>query len=139
SRRPNARPRHAPDLAPTRQSPHRRWFVTLTRLLPRRRLARGFTLIELLIAGSVIAVIGMAGVAYVGRSSQGADYARDRLFARQKALSILSELRGYVEGGVGEVAADLDGFDDGVTQNPALSIAPDPDSPGQLVQPDHPL
>src|SRR5207249_2452607 len=86
-----------------------------------RALARGFSLVELLIAGSVIAVISMGGAAYVGRAAQGADMARERLFARQKALSMLSELRGYVEGGVGEVAADLDGFDDGVTQNATLS------------------
>lgn len=103
------------------------------------RIRRGFSLIELLIGCSVVAIIAMAGVAYVGRASQHADVAKDRLFARQKALSILSEMRAYVEGGKGEVAADLDGFDDGLWQDPTLSIAPDPKDPGAFIQPDHPL
>jgi prepilin-type N-terminal cleavage/methylation domain-containing protein len=101
--------------------------------------ARGFTLIEIMIAASVIAVCGMAGIAYITRATQGADYSRDRVFARQKAMSILSELRAYVEGGKGEVAADLDGFDDGIAQNATLSIQPDPLDPGAFIQPDHKL
>ena len=109
------------------------------RRLRRAAGARGFTLIEVMIAGSVIAICGMAGVAYVARATQGADYSRDRVFARQKAMSILSELRAYVEGGKGEVAADLDGFDDGVSQNATLSIAPDPLDPGSFIAPDHKL
>jgi prepilin-type N-terminal cleavage/methylation domain-containing protein len=101
--------------------------------------ARGFSLIEVLIAAAVVTVAGMAGVSYVSRASQHADAARERVFARHKALSILSELRAYVEGGQGEVAADLDGFDDGLTQNPTLSIAPNPNDPGVFIDPDHPL
>ncbi len=112
----------------------------MTLIRPRsRRRPKGFSLIEVLIGATVIAIAGMAGVAYVARASQSADYTRDRIFARQKGLSIISELRGYVEGGAGEVAADLDGFDDGVLQQPTLSIAPDPASPGNLVAPDHKL
>ncbi len=107
--------------------------------LPSRRRAGGFSLVEVLIGATVIAIAGMAGVAYVARASQNADYTRDRIFARQKGLSIVSELRGYVEGGAGEVAADLDGFDDGVLQQATLSIAPDPAIPGNLVAPNHKL
>jgi type II secretory pathway pseudopilin PulG len=121
----------------------KRWIVTANSFRRPRgrtaRSARGFTLVELLIAGCVVAIAAMAGVAYVGRATQNADYARDRIFARQKALSILSELRAYVEGGQGEVAADLDGFDDGLSQNATLSIQPDPDDPGAFVAPDHRL
>lgn len=104
-----------------------------------RRRSRGFSLIELLIAGAVISVIGMAGVAYVARAAQAADYTKDKVYARQKAMSILSELRAYVEGGEGQVAADLDGFDDGISQQASLTIAPDPANPGQFVVPSHPL
>jgi hypothetical protein len=121
----------------------KRWIVIATWLRGLRgrtaRPSRGFSLVELLIAGSVVAVAAMAGVAYVGRSTQNADYARDRIFARQKALSILAELRAYVEGGKGEVAADLDGFDDGISQSATLSIQPDPNDPGAYVPPDHKL
>lgn len=106
---------------------------------PSRAAARGFSLLELIIAGSVIAVIGMAGVAYVARASQNADYARDRLFARQKALSILDEMKAYVEGSEDQVAADLDGFDDGILQLPVLTIAEDPKNPGQFVPADNKL
>ena len=86
-----------------------------------RRRARGFSLIELLIAGAVIAVIGMAGVAYVVRAAQTSENSKDTVYAREKAMSILSELRAYVEGGEGQVAADLDGFDDGISQQAALT------------------
>ena len=110
----------------------------MRRPAPSRR-ARGFSLVELLIAGTVIAVIGMAGVAYVGRASQGADNAKERLFARGKAMSILSELRGYVEGSQDQVAAALDGFDDGITYSPVLTTAEDPANPGQFVAADHKL
>ncbi len=105
----------------------------------RRRARAGFSLVELMIGCSVVAIAGMAGVAYVGRAASNADAVKDRLYARQKALSILSELRAYVEGGKGEVAADLDGFDDGLSQNPTLSITPDPKDPGAFIAPDHPL
>src|SRR5688572_1897528 len=92
-----------------------------------------------MIGAALVALAAMAGVAYVVGSSQHADSARDRLFARHKALSILSELRAYVEGGEGEVAADLDGFDDGLAQSETLTIAPDPNDPGAFVTPEHPL
>ena len=87
---------------------------------------RGFGLVEVLISGTLVVLAAMAAVAYITRSAQHADWSRDKVFARQKALSILAELRAYVEGGKGEVAADLDGFDDGLGQNASLTISPDP-------------
>ncbi len=102
-----------------------------------RASIRGVTLIEVLIAVILVAVASMAGVAYVTRSSQHSDWVRDKVWARQKALSILSELRAYVQGGEGEVAADLDGFDDGLGYESSLTITPDPLDPGVFVQPDH--
>jgi type II secretory pathway pseudopilin PulG len=100
---------------------------------------RGFSLLETLIAGVVVAIVSMAGAAYVTRSTQGADWSRDRMFARQKALSILSELKSFVEGGTNQAADELDGFDDGTGYNATLSIAPDPADPTKLVPPEHTL
>ncbi len=96
---------------------------------------RGFSLVEVMIAAALVTLAGMAGVAYVTRGSQHADWARDKIFARQKAVSILSELRGYVEGGDGEVAADLDGFDDGLGTDASLTIQGDPNDPGAYMTP----
>lgn len=104
-----------------------------------RHRRRGFSLLEMLIAGTIIAVVGMAGAAYVSRSTQGADWSRDRVFARQKALSILSELKSFVEGSANQTADELDGFDDGFTYNASLTIAPDPINPDVLAAPAHPL
>lgn len=103
------------------------------------RTNRGFSLIEILIAAALVAIGAMAGVSYVTRGAQHASWAKDKVFARQKALSVLAELRAYVEGGEGEVAADLDGFDDGLSVNSTLSIAPNPEDPGTYIEPDHPL
>ncbi len=98
---------------------------------------RGFTLIEVLIAGILIALTAMVGVAYVTRGSQQADWTTDKVFARQKALSILDELRAYVEGSESEVAADLDAFDDGLGVHNTLTITPDPNDPGAFVHAAH--
>ena len=103
------------------------------------RRNRGFSLLEILISAALVALAAMAGVAYVTRGSQHADWSKDKVFARQKALSILAELRAYVEGGEGEVAADLDGFDDGLAFQQALTIQEDPNDPGAFLQPDHPV
>jgi hypothetical protein len=103
------------------------------------RTSRGFSLLEALMASILVALAAMAGAAHVTRSSQHSDWARDKAFARQKALSVLAELRAYVEGGEGEVAADLDGLDDGLAVVPTLTIAADPNLPGTLVAPEHPL
>ena len=101
------------------------------------RTQRGFSFIELLIAAALVALAAMTAVAHVTRSTQRVDWSQERIFARQKALSILAELRAYVEGGEGEVAADLDGFDDGVSWRPNLTIQPDPNDPGAFLHPEH--
>jgi len=103
------------------------------------RAERGFSLLEVIIAGVLVALASMAAVAYVTRGTQEADWVRDKVQARQKALSILAELRAFVEGGEGEVASDLDGFDDGLGVNPSLTITSDPNDPGSFLPPDHPV
>jgi prepilin-type N-terminal cleavage/methylation domain-containing protein len=103
------------------------------------RREAGFTLIEVMIAMILIAIAAMAGVAYVTRGVQQSDWVRDEVFARQKALSILSELRAFVEHSEGEAASDLDGFDDGVGYEPSLTITPHPTIDGQFLPPDEPV
>ncbi|MDJ0522725.1 MAG: prepilin-type N-terminal cleavage/methylation domain-containing protein [Planctomycetota bacterium] len=98
---------------------------------------RGVSLIEVLIAVVLLSVASMAAIAYVTRGTQHSDWVREQVWARQKALSILSELRAYVQGGEGEMAADLDGFDDGLSYEPSLTITEDAANPGSFVQPDH--
>ena len=97
--------------------------------------SRGFGVLEVMIAVAILAIAAMGGVAFILRDSQHSDWVRDRTFARQKAMAILSELRAYVEGGEGEVAADLDGFDDGIVFEPSLTIQPDPSDPGAFLPP----
>ncbi len=103
------------------------------------RRQRGFTLIEILISATIVVLAAMMGVMHVIRTRHHLEWSRDKSFARSKAVSILDELRAYVEGGEGEVAADLDGFDDGVSESAVLSITPDPTDPGAFVAPDHPV
>ncbi|MCC7137445.1 MAG: hypothetical protein IT460_03340 [Planctomycetes bacterium] len=109
------------------------------RTAPSRSRRRGFSLVEVLLAGILVSVVAMAGAAYVTRSSQSADWTRDRIFARQKALSILAELKSFVEGSSDQAAEELDAFDDALQYNPTLTIAPDPSDPSKPAAPDHPL
>ena len=99
----------------------------------------GFSLLEILIASSILVLVAMMGVMHVVRTSQQVEWARDHAFAREKAVSILDELRSYVEGDDAEAAADLDAFDDGLGVSPVLTITTDPLLPGEFVVPDHPV
>lgn len=105
----------------------------------RRPPAAGFTLIEVLIAAVVLVIAAMAAVLHITRSTQRGAWARDRIFAQQRALSILNELRAHVLSAPGVVAADLAQFDDGVGFNPTLTILRDPLEPDADLAPDHPL
>jgi hypothetical protein len=96
-------------------------------------------MIEILISAALIAIAAMAAVAYVTRASGHARWAGEKVFARQRALSILAELRSFVETGEGESASDLDGFDDGASYEPSLTIQPDPKDPGAFLAPDSPV
>lgn len=100
---------------------------------------RGSTLLEALIAATVAILAALAATVYVTRSASYIQWSEDRAFARQKALSILGELRAFVESGGGEAAADLDAFDDGTGHAPTLSIITDPNAPTVPLSPDHPV
>ena len=58
-----------------------------------QRRTTGFTLIEILISMILITIGAMSAVAYITRGTQESNWVRDEGFARQKALSILAELR----------------------------------------------
>jgi len=98
---------------------------------------RGFSLIEILLAAALLSVAALAAVAHMTHAAGHADWARDKVFARQKALSIAAELRSFVVGMGGSTASDLDDFDDGATVHPTLSIASNPDDPGAHIEPEH--
>ncbi len=110
-----------------------------TRTETERGPSHGFSLLEVLIASVVLVLAAMAAVLYIGRSAQHSDWIQDRVFAEQKALAILAEMRGYVLNQDGNVASDLTKFDDGSGFNPVLTILADPDDPTELVDPDHPV
>jgi type II secretory pathway pseudopilin PulG len=97
----------------------------------------GFTMIEVLLAAVLIVIASGIGILQVVRNSQEVKLSADKSFARQKALSILAELRAFVEGTQTHTADELDEFDDGSTPNPVLTITPDPLSPNGLVAPTH--
>ena len=102
-----------------------------------RSRSRGFSLVEMLLGMAVILVIATAGLTHVVRTTQHADWTQDRVFARQKAVSILAELRAFVEGeGRGRRRPGRLRRRRGVT-SPRLTIAPDPTTPGALVPPGH--
>jgi len=114
-------------------------LVSQARTRPRpARASRGFSLLEILIASAILVLVAMMGTMHVVRTQQHVNWARDKAFAREKAVSIVDELRSFVEGDEAEAAADLDSFDDGLSVSPVLTITPDPLFPGEFVQPDHP-
>ncbi len=104
--------------------------------LPRtRNRQRGLSLIEILLAAAMVALASLTAVTYVTRGAQHTQWTRDKVFARQKAMAMLAELRAHVDGGAGGVAADLDGYDDGAGYEPSLTIAADPATPGAYLPP----
>ena len=105
----------------------------------RRRPEHGFTLIDLMIAAVILVVATLLGVMHVTTSVRELVRSRESGFARQRAVSILAELRAYVEGDEGHAASELDEFDDGTGWSPTLTTTPDRTRASGLVDPDHPM
>ena len=97
----------------------------------------GFSLLEVLLASVVVLIAATVGVMHVTRSAQGVVYYGETAFARQRALSILNELRAHVQRDQDRCAADLDDLSDGTSASPVLTLARDPLAPLQYVAPDH--
>jgi len=103
-----------------------------------RQGERGFSLIELTLAISLLAVAAMGAASYFSTAWTYNHQIRDKVFAYQKATSILSELHAYVETGQAESASELDAFDDGTETNASLTITKDGGT-GRFVAPETPV
>ena len=101
------------------------------------RAEKGFSLIEVLLAAALMSVVALVAVAHMTQAAGHADWGRDKVFARQKALSIIAEMRTFVAGMSDSTASDLEAFDDGVSVSPTLSIAPSRTDPDEYIEPDH--
>ncbi|HVP37992.1 MAG TPA: prepilin-type N-terminal cleavage/methylation domain-containing protein [Candidatus Saccharimonadales bacterium] len=87
----------------------------------RRRDARGFTMVEVLVASTVLSIVLLAAVTYQVNSMHANTKIKDRAFATQKAIQMMEELRGYVNGGAETNIDVLDGYDDGAVFNTILT------------------
>jgi len=96
--------------------------------------ARGFGIVELAIGIVVIAVGAVALVNHLAMFHRSTAGQQDRLFAYQKAQTILSEVQSYVDRGAVTAAVGLDALDDGVVNKSTLTITT---QNGSLVAPDH--
>ena len=86
------------------------------------RRQRGVTLVETLMALLLITVAMMAALVYAFSAMQGTRHNKDKHFAVQKAISILEEMKGVVEQESAGASLLLDGYDDGTTTSPLLTI-----------------
>jgi hypothetical protein len=103
------------------------------RMRPRQS---GISLIELIVSCAVFATITLVMASHLSTSWSRTNFNRERLFAFEKATSILSEMQAFVDRGDAASASDLDTFDDGITTNDVLTIAR---KDGELVPADHQL
>lgn len=85
---------------------------------------RGVTLVETLLALLLITIAMMAALVYCFSAMQGTRHNKDKDFAIQKAIAILEEMKGVVENNSDDAGAVLDGYDDGATTSPLLTIEP---------------
>ncbi|RMF75839.1 MAG: hypothetical protein D6738_02855 [Acidobacteria bacterium] len=83
---------------------------------------RGSGLIEFLVALGILTICMLSAVVYISSTMQGTRMNADKDFAIQKAISILEELKGIFESKTGNDATLLDGYDDGTTTDPVLTI-----------------
>jgi hypothetical protein len=96
----------------------------------------GSSYVELLVAASILATACLVLVGHLASSWNRTTFNRERIFAYEKATSILAEMQAFVDRGEAASASDLDTFDDGVTTNDVLTIAR---LDGKELPPDHEL
>ncbi len=96
----------------------------------------GLSLIEMVIASAILATVSLVLVSHLSTSWNRTTFNRERLFAFEKATSILSEMQAFVDRGDAASASDLDSFDDGIKTTNTLTITR---VKGKLVPPDHEL
>jgi len=104
---------------------------------PRPR-ERGTSLVETVVAIAVLGTIMAAAMAFIVTSWRYSQLNREKVFAYEKAVSILTEMQAYLETSGIEAASDLDSFDDGTSVRTPLTITRDPADPTIFVPPNHP-
>jgi hypothetical protein len=90
------------------------------------------------VAIAVLGTVMAAAMIYVVTSWRYSQLNRDKVFAYEKAVSILTDMQAFLETSAVEAASDLDSFEDGGTVKTSLSIARDVVDPTLFVAPDHP-
>lgn len=89
-----------------------------------------------MIAVTIFSVVAIALLQHLTISYSSSRMHRERVFAYTKAQAILAEMHALVDSGATTAAIDLDVFDDGLFNNPVLSI----EAPGGVpIPPDSPL
>jgi prepilin-type N-terminal cleavage/methylation domain-containing protein len=100
------------------------------------RRQAGFTLVEMMIAIMAFTTVALTLLQHLTISYSSSRTHRERVFAYSKAQAILAEMHAMVDSGATSAAIDLDAFDDGLFNNPVLSIET---QNGNLILPDSPL
>ena len=91
---------------------------------------------EMMIAVTIFSVVAISLLQHLTISYSSSRNHRERVFAYTKAQAILAEMHALVDSGATAAAIDLDVFDDGVFNNPVLSIE---SQGGVPILPDSPL
>ena len=102
----------------------------------RRRHEAGFSIVELSFSFVILVTIALALVSHTSSVYQRDAKQKARVFAYQKASSLLSELQSYVNRSEDSSANSLNVFDDGTGHNPVLTILKEGNS---TVAPNHPM
>jgi len=92
----------------------------------------GYSLIEAIVALSLLAVVLTISITFIADSRKSAEFAHDRAFAVQRAISLVEEVRSFSQAGGTQDASALDTLDDGVNTNPTLTIQ-DVASPSDVI------
>ncbi|NUN53213.1 MAG: hypothetical protein HUU06_10575, partial [Planctomycetaceae bacterium] len=103
-----------------------------------RRGEAGTSLVETLVGIALLSVVMSAVMVFVVTSWRYSQLNREKVYAYEKAVSILTEMQAYLETSGVEAASDLDSFDDSTNVQTSLTITRDPSDPTQYVVPNHP-
>jgi type II secretory pathway pseudopilin PulG len=101
----------------------RRQVKRETRNPGRIRPGAGFTIIEAVVGIALLSLIMAGALAYLAGAWRSVQVSQNRIFATQKAVSILNEVRSFVETQSSQAYGKLDDLDNGITTTPYLTIA----------------
>ncbi len=101
----------------------------------RIRSTLGLSLLEIVVALGILGVGALLAMTYLANAWRHAEMTADRVFAYERAQSILEELRTLAEAGVVQDASELDAYDEGTNYSYALTMEREG---GAAVAPSHP-